>query len=275
MCTVSFIARKRGYLLAMNRDEKLSRIKALPPETVSIDGRRIIRPSEPGGGTWIALNDAGVTFALVNWYSVNAGVETNSVSRGTVVNAVAAQISADSASQILRELPLTRLNPFRLIGIFPEQKEIFEWQWNLKIMIRRKLPWKSQQWISSGFDEPAAQRMRSQTFNLALRQKGAGSLGWLRRLHRSHTPLCGPFSTCIHRADAATVSYTEIVATDRLARMAYCSEAPCQYVKSQSGFSEFTIQLNHATDSDLAPRYSEISASTSFASRVSESCQPR
>lgn len=228
MCTVSFIARKRGYLLAMNRDEKLSRAKGLPPKTIPVDGRAVICPSEPGGGTWIALNDAGVTFALVNWYSVKAVVKSNPVSRGSVVKSVSAQVSADAASQILAGLTLKQINPFRLVGIFPAQKEIFEWQWNLKVMIRRKLPWKSQQWISSGFDEPTAQRMRSQAFNLALRQKSADGLDWLRRLHRAHTPSRGPFSTCMHRADAATVSYTEIVASSRRFGMAYCPEAPCQ-----------------------------------------------
>ncbi|HEX4350639.1 MAG TPA: NRDE family protein [Verrucomicrobiae bacterium] len=230
MCTVSFIARQRGYLLAMNRDEKLSRIKALPPQTISVEGRTLICPSEPGGGTWIALNDAGGAFALINWYSVKAAVEINPFSRGGVVTAVATQISAAAASKSITQLPLTKINPFRLIGIFQARRKVFEWRWNLKTLVCEEQPWKSQQWISSGYDEPQAQRIRSKTFQLALRQKSAGSLAWLRRLHRSHTPAPGPFSTCMHRADAATVSYTEIVATYRHASMIYGPEAPCQCV---------------------------------------------
>ncbi len=56
MCTVSFIARKRGYLLAMNRDEKLSRVKGLPPKTIFTEGRTVILPCSKlrNGGTWIA-----------------------------------------------------------------------------------------------------------------------------------------------------------------------------------------------------------------------------
>ena len=38
------------------------------------------------------------------------------------------------------------------------------------------------------------------------------SLAWMRRLHRSHVPAPGPFSICVHREDARTVSYTEIEA---------------------------------------------------------------
>ena len=42
----------------------------------------------------------------------------------------------------------------------------------------------------------------------ARNQKFEGRLNWLRRLHRSHLPERGPFSICMHRSDAATVSYT-------------------------------------------------------------------
>ena len=98
MCTVSLIARKRGYALAMNRDEKLSRVAGLPPKLRVVAGRKILGPSEPGGGTWIALNDAGITFALINWYAIKARVKTNPISRGDVVNAVCATTSSASAS---------------------------------------------------------------------------------------------------------------------------------------------------------------------------------
>jgi len=37
-----------------------------------------------------------------------------------------------------------------------------------------------------------------------------------------------PFSTCMHRADASTVSYTEISFSPREAVMRYHAGAPCQ-----------------------------------------------
>ena len=228
MCTISFIARQRGYLLAMNRDESLTRVAGLPPKIFSRDGRKTICPSEPGGGTWIALNEAGVTFALINWYSITARVKANPVSRGVVVNSVSAQVSPTSAAEILAGLPLKKINPFRLIGIFSATQEIVEWRWDLKKLVRKKHPWQSQQWISSGFDEPTAQRIRSETFRRALQQKSVGTVDWLRRLHRSHTPAEGPFSTCMHRADAATVSCTEVVVSARATRMSYHAAAPCK-----------------------------------------------
>ena len=228
MCTVSFLARKNGYALAMNRDEKLTRAVGLPPSKKNINGITVVSPSEPGGGTWIALNDSGVTFTLINWYSIRAQVKSKPVSRGQVVNTVSIAFTPDFAAATLAQLPLKQINPFRLIGIFPAMHEIIEWHWDLKKLISKSHPWRVQQWISSGFDEPTAQRVRNKVFRQALKQKTAGSLDWLRRLHRSHHPQAGPFSTCMHRADAATVSYTEVLVSARKNAMRHQTAAPCQ-----------------------------------------------
>jgi hypothetical protein len=228
MCTVTFSPRRHRYALAMNRDEKLGRIAGLSPAKKIIHGCKVLSPSEPGGGTWISLNDRGVTFALINWYAITARVKSERVSRGRVVNAVGVLDSPASASLILEKLPLKKINPFRLIGIFPETNEIAEWRWDLKKLVRKKHRWQSQQWISSGFDEPAAQRIRGETFRRALNLKSAGSLDWLRRLHRSHAPSAGPFSICMHRADAATVSCTEVAVAPNRAVMRHHAGAPCQ-----------------------------------------------
>ncbi|MBC8002816.1 MAG: NRDE family protein [Opitutaceae bacterium] len=228
MCTVTFIARQKGYCLGMNRDEKLTRPAGLPPKRKKMNGRAIISPSEPGGGTWIAVNDHGATLALINWYSITARVGGKVVSRGEVINSMSDAISPDFADAALAGLPLKLINPFRLIGAFPVTGEIVEWRWNLEKLVRKNHRWKTQQWISSGFDEPTAQRVRGKTFQRVARQHSAGSLDWLRRLHRSHSPKAGPFSTCMHRADAATVSYTEVAVSWRHAAMRYHAGAPCQ-----------------------------------------------
>ncbi len=230
MCSVTFIARRRGYCLGMNRDEKLTRPPGLPPTTKERNGRKVLCPSEPNGGTWIAVNDSGACLALINWYSVPQRVQRKSISRGEVVSKSCSAASPGVVDASLQRLPLRRINPFRLIGIFPAINEIHQWRWNLRRLIREKHLWKTQQWISSGFDEPTAQYVRSRTFQLALRQHSAGRAEWLRRLHRSHTPQSGPFSTCMHRADAATVSYTEVGVSSRHATMGYHAYSPCNSI---------------------------------------------
>jgi hypothetical protein len=193
-----------------------------------INGRKVLSPSEPGGGAWVAVNDAGITFALINWYAITSRVKADAVSRGEVVNAVCSWDSPVAASASLKKLPLARINPFRLVGIFPAAKGIFEWRWDLKRLDRWNHGWRAQQWISSGYDEPTAQRMRGKTFREAMKQKSAGGLDWLRRLHRSHAPQAGPFSTCMHRADAATVSFTEVAVSRQQSAMRHHGGPPCE-----------------------------------------------
>ena len=228
MCTVTFVPRDTVYYLAMNRDEQLSRIAGLPPKQQFINGRTVLFPSEPNGGTWITLNDTGSCFALVNWYSVTARAQQEPVSRGEVVKAVSAFSSPDSVEAELKRLPLDRINPFRLIGVFAADCKITEWRWDLKKLARKNHRWKAQQWISSGFDERTAQQLRGKTFAEAQQQRSAGSRDWLRRLHRSHSPNRGAFSTCVHRTDAMTVSYTEISVSARKGSMHYHATSPCQ-----------------------------------------------
>jgi hypothetical protein len=250
MCTVTFIARRSGYCLGMNRDEKLTRASGLPPTKKKLNGRVVLCPSEPGGGTWIALNDSGACLALINWYSVNRNVTHNAISRGEIVKTTCAADSWGVVDTKLKGLPLDRISPFRLIGIFPGIKVIVEWRWDSSRLVAKRRPWQAQQWISSGFDESAAQRVRGRIFRTALRERpGAGRLDWLRRLHRSHSPRLGPFSTCMHRSDAATVSYTEVAVSRRIANMRYEQGAPCRFLRplKQSRFSTGIAEtgMNH------------------------------
>lgn len=228
MCTVTFIPGRKGYRLGMNRDEKLTRAKGLPPQRIHESGHTFIAPTEPSGGTWIGLNDVGICLALINWYSVNRRATGKTVSRGKIIPAAWHAASSETVDVALAKLPLKRINPFRLIAIFPASQTIIEWRWDLKRLSRVPHLWRAQQWISSGFDEPTAQRIRSRTFATARRQKTFGSLGWLQRLHRSHRPSAGPFSTCMHREDAATVSYTEVHVSARQAKVRYHTGSPCQ-----------------------------------------------
>lgn len=228
MCTVSFLARRRGYLLGMNRDEKLARVPGLPPATRRFHDGVILCPSEPGGGTWIALNDTGTTLALINWYAIPHRVRRNARSRGEVIPSASHAARPAEVDAALAGLPLRQVNPFRLIGIFSRTCEVVEWRWDLRRLSRLARAWRTQQWISSGYDEPMAQRIRSQTFRRALRQKTAGTRAWLRRLHRSHAPERGPNSICMHRADAATVSYTEVEVAPRCMAMFHVGGAPCR-----------------------------------------------
>jgi hypothetical protein len=231
MCTVTFIARKHGYALGMNRDEKLSRVTANLPSMHILGGRRALFPSEPGAGTWVGVNQAGIACALINWYAITRRISHAPLSRGKVVTNVLAAENFPEMETSLAKLPLDRVNPFRLIAIFPASLQVIEWRWNLEQLAAIRHPWETANWISSGYDEAGAQVTRRKVFAGARRQTSFGTLAWLRRLHRSHRPARGPYSTCMHRDDAATVSYTEIIVSPAGAVMRYRAGAPCGLAK--------------------------------------------
>ena len=133
------------------------------------------------------------------------------------------------AAGLVAELPLDRVNPFRLIGIFPASQTVVEWRWNLWRVERVAHCWRTNTWISSGFDEPGAQQTRGKTFGEALLQSPVGGSNRLRRLHRSHAPERGPYSTCMHRPDASTVSFSWIRVTATEVNFFYSPAPPCKF----------------------------------------------
>ena len=228
MCTVTFIARRNGYAIGMNRDENLSRVQGLPPAQHQVNGRAAVFPSEPSGGTWIGVNDARVTFALINWYTVPTRVSDQPVSRGQVTLSVLGFDDPEAAEDELLRYPLVQTNPFRLIGIFPESHSVVEWRWDLRCLQRVAHDWQTNIWVSSGYDEPGADIARRKTFQTAIRAGVAQDLRWLRQLHSSHDPAPNPYSICMHRADARTVSYSEVSATDSAVEMTYSPSPLCR-----------------------------------------------
>jgi hypothetical protein len=226
MCTVSFVPNKRGFYLAMNRDEKRSRHAAVAPSAVDLRSARAIFPREPNGGTWIAANDAGVCLALINWHRVDREPKRDLISRGQVVRELAGKSTADEIANGVIELPLHKLRPFRLIAFLSSEKALTEWRWNLEWLTMRNHEWQRQHWFSSGFDEGRGELERQRVCDATYDGQIGRSLRWLRQLHRSHAPKRGPFSICMHRPDATTVSYTEVAVSGRRATMRY-KPGPC------------------------------------------------
>ena len=127
----------------------------------------------------------------------------------------------------LRTFPLGNTQPFRLIGVSAKEKAIIEWRWGGKQLQCIEHPWALGIWISSGLDEPGAERTRRATFGSPRFQEETSQQDWHRRLHSSHLPEKGAYSVCMHRSDAQTVSYSEITIFDNQASFHHCDGAPC------------------------------------------------
>jgi hypothetical protein len=234
MCSVTFMPQPYGFTLAMNRDESLVRVPASPPHVFRYHGRAALHPHEASGGTWIGVNDAGLCGALLNWYAIPTDAQRVCASRGRVIPALLRATTLVRARALLHALDLTGTAPFRLVIASAVQSRVSEFRWDHDFLEEVPHRWERQHWFSSGFDEPGAQRTRSRAVHDAESQPDAGSLPWLRRLHRSHDPEPGPYCTCMHRADAGTVSYTEVDVSGLIAGMNYHDGPPCEMAGSTS-----------------------------------------
>jgi Transport and Golgi organisation 2 len=225
MCSVSFVPRNDGFILAMNRDELISRGTALPPEIQPRGSLDVLCPREAGGGTWIGINSAGMAFSLLNWHSQPDRRGGDLISRGEVVRALLSARTSASAASLLRRLPVGRMNPFRLTVISLPEGSLHEWRSGGESLEFGSLPWARHHWFSSGLDEATVDKIRRQVCSRI--SDDMLDLSALRDLHRSHLPTAGAFSICMHRKEAGTVSYTEIEVRKRKAFTLYVPGPPC------------------------------------------------
>jgi len=228
MCTLTVIPSNDTYLMAMNRDEKITRGAGIPPEMHEFDATRAIYPSDSDGGTWIATNECGITLALLNWNDVAlASKAVKTRSRGRVIPTLIDSRSLWDLRAVISVSNLTGMLPFRLVGVFPSEREIWEWRWDSAQLEFQVHEWKMRHWFSSSLSDDRAESLRGLACRDALHESDVGSVLWLRRLHSSHVGGQGPFSLCVHREDAKTLSYSEVVVTPGCVQMGHFRASPC------------------------------------------------
>jgi hypothetical protein len=228
MCTLTFVPTKEGYIAGMNRDEKLTRPQAIPPKHVDLPGAVAIYPRESSGGTWIGCNSLGNLLALLNWNDIEQRLDGGHLrSRGVLIpKLIGGDDLADTHARYA-QLDLNGILPFRLVGVFLKESVIAEWSWDGLRRQEFKYVWGKRYWFSSSISDALALRGRGLTCEKAEKDGSRELVSWVRSLHRSHDPVPGPFSICVHREDAATVSYTEVCCSDDGMFMRYRSGSPC------------------------------------------------
>src|ERR1700743_43764 len=168
MCTLSFIPKPEGYLMGMNRDERLTRELALAPAVVSTANLPAAYPRESGGGTWIGSNGAGITFALLNQNSGSYTL-TKERSRGEIIPALLGSWRFTEAMRQFQRIDLHGMMPFLLIGIFPAEQTITQCRWNGQEIQFARAGWDARHWFSSGVSDEIAQKIRGNTCHGELR----------------------------------------------------------------------------------------------------------
>ena len=226
MCTLSFVPKPTGYLVAMNRDEGIARGPGSPPHVRRIGSKDAVFPSEENGGTWIGSNQYGITFALLNW-NIPGLQQSAQRSRGQIIPHLLATTSSAEISSALTTYEARNYAPFRLITVIPSECTLLHSSWDGKNLMRRKCPWHMRHWFSSSASDKSAEELRGTVCSHASHDRNAGSVLWLRQVHRSHENGPGAFSMCVHREQVETLSYTEVLCTPGNVSMLHAIGSPC------------------------------------------------
>ncbi|MEQ1885898.1 MAG: NRDE family protein [Bryobacteraceae bacterium] len=226
---MSWLWREDGYELFANRDELRTRGAARPPAIHERSGVSYIAPTDADfGGTWIATNHFGVSFCLLN--RPRRRDYGNARSRGMLVLDLAAEPTVQAAVEQVKQEDLRQYPPFALAVLGPAQEPlVLEWDGDEpRVDHVEKPPYLL---TSSSFDPGGVAQNRTRQF---VEVRGvafdAGSRAELMALHGSHAPEAGPYSVCMHRDDAETVSFSHVVVAGDRITFSYTSAAPCQQV---------------------------------------------
>ena len=230
MCTVTALGRTRLVSPASpdpllmrvvcNRDERLSRAPALPPSMWKAGGRRALMPIDPeSGGTWIAANDAGLVFVLLN---ANDGIPAGSqalVSRGTIIPSLVGCDRLPHALWMAQRLPVDRFAPFRLLMLDRDQV-IDCWPGEDGLHHRRRALRGAMLRTSSGLGDAVVAAPRRDLFRRMITSARDGQAAQ-DRYHRHQWPDRQAISVSMRRSDAATVSRTVVEVRAGSVRMDY------------------------------------------------------
>ena len=215
MCTATWLMNPDGYELFCNRDESRTRKTALPPSAQERNGVKFIAPRDGDfGGTWIAVNEVGLSLCLLNYYpSINDQPLTiSSRSRGLLLSSLIDSGSVAEAAARLRRTSLEIFRPFLML-VLALGNPVGQHAWDGRKLssAKARLPV-----TTSSFDTANV---------IAARQAKFGELQG-EAYHMSRDERGGAYSVCMTRDDAQTVSFSHIIVGPEEVEFEYKPLAP-------------------------------------------------
>ena len=235
MCTVSWFHHAEGYVLLCNRDERHSRKQARGPRVSRTRAVSFVAPVDGDhGGSWIGANQFGLTLCLLNRYGDwTADPDRDYRSRGLLLRDLLDCRHSEDVSKRLKDIELDRFRPFSMLALARDEAPMLV-EWNgdecatdLDTELRIPL-------TSSSLRDTNVLAVRRNVFAEMISQSGGLDAGLLRQFHGSHLPERGPYSVCMHRDDAATVSLSMVTVTRDTVSFVYHPNSPCRQAVAES-----------------------------------------
>lgn len=234
MCTVSWLhyrdSGRSGYELFCNRDEKRTRPAAESPATHERNGVSYMAPLDvEAGGSWIAVNEFAVSLCLLN-----AGSTPGKMSRGLLIPELIDSQTLDQVATKVSQMDLTSYAPFTLLALDAGRPAmVIEWDG-----VSQKLIPDAESLMpltSSSFDTERVRQTRLETFDRLRQKAGRVDTALLFDFHQNHGEGPSAYSTCMHREDAATVSFSWIKVENGSAEFFYAPGATCEFADELRG----------------------------------------
>jgi hypothetical protein len=171
------------------------------------------------------VNEFGVSVCLLN--GKNASDRALAVrSRGLIVRDLIWADSARECALWLNQIDLSRVAPFVVVLLQPEiPATIGEWDGESLTLVESADSYMPL--TSSSYDPAGVREIRCNEFRAIARSSGRTDASVLRAFHCSHGSAASPYSVCMHRPDAQTVSFSQIFVTPEEIRFSYSPSAPC------------------------------------------------
>ncbi|MEM9479341.1 MAG: NRDE family protein [Verrucomicrobiota bacterium] len=241
MCTATWWRpdlNSTAYRLLFNRDESKQRGPATPPVEQSTGaGTRFIAPIDSDrGGTWLLVNEFGLTLAILNHYA--AAVRENSTaerrSRGEIPLILADCAHPQEVAKKFTSLESAEFRPFFLLVISPaDGPQVHEWD-GAELQSRQTI---SPPFTTSSYESARVIRSRIDQFQ---RIAGpAADADALEEYHLSMNANDGAIGVRMRRPDAQTVSFSRVIVNDEFVQFDYRPETP----DSTKILDEVTVKL--------------------------------
>jgi Transport and Golgi organisation 2 len=234
MCTCSWVFDGLGgYDLYFNRDEQWSRKPALPPSVHTGPDARYLAPIDAdAGGTWLGVNEFGVTIGLLNRYQDmtqsphpgRAGVSW--ISRGLLVRELLRARSAAAASTQVSHIDTARYQPFTLVALDPTgDARLMSWN-GAQLALTDAAP--EMPLCSSSWNPSAASAYRRALLGTMAEAAGGLTPAVLEAFHQTREADRAAWGPCMRRDDAHTVSLSHVCVRPGQITLRYAPGEPCE-----------------------------------------------
>jgi hypothetical protein len=270
MCTVTLIPlpcsgeERAGVPIRMvcNRDEQRTRPAALPPVVRPNGDRVAVYPVDPvGDGTWAAINDAGLLFALLNWNPIPRSEEeierliaqmrwepSSSAVRPSRGRIIPQLLRCGTLEEVLADavkyLPHNGYAPFRLVVAGSEELvEIHCADADVQIGPRMRLT-EPLLFCSSGLGDAVVDAPRRELFNETV-APAADRIAVQDAFHRSQWTGREDVSVCMSRRLARTVSMTVMTRRAAAVELSYFGDSPDRAMDGETRILEIPSRFRN------------------------------